>query len=437
MEVITNSPGKCLISGGYLILNKNKKGIVLNVNSYIKTKSKIIDNIDNNNINELNINVKSIYFKQEFNYNICCENNQIKIKNNFNENDEINNNKWIYYSILISFYIYFLYDNKILEYFIKNKKSISLIIESDYKFYSYDKNNNNLNIKTGLGSSSALISSICSNVIILLNNIYNKNNINNNNINNLENNIKSLILISSIYSNNFIQNKIGSNFDIISCLTGNQIFQQIKININFDNFLINESNINHLNYLLKYFNIDYKISYLKNLNKIFNFCLISIENGSNTRKFVKKILEYANLNKKKDLFDDNLFSNLDKINNEIIKCFEENNFINLKLLCLEYRKILQKISLESNVEIEPKIFNILLDNLLKYKEIIYAICPGAGGYDSIVVMGENNNNNYEDFIKIVKINIEEFNNNNNNNNLKCHLIECNLINNGSLFSINY
>ena len=432
MEVITNSPGKCLISGGYLILNKNKKGIVLNVNSYIITKSKIID--DNNN-NELNINVNSIYFKQEFNYKILFENNQIKINNIFNDNEE-NNNKWIYYSILISIYIYYLYDNKILEYFFKNKKSISLIIESDYKFYSYDKNNNNLNIKTGLGSSSALISSICSNLIILFNNIYNKNNINNNNINNLENNIKSLILISSIYSNNFIQNKIGSNFDIISCLTGNQIFQQIKININFDNFLINESNINHLNYLLKYFNNDYKISYLKNLNKIFNFCLISIENGSNTRKFVKKILEYANLNKKKDLFDDNLFSNLDKINNEIIKCFEENNFINLKLLCLEYRKILQKISLESNVEIEPEIFNILLDNLLKFKEISYAICPGAGGYDSIVVMGENNNNNnYEDFIKIVKINIEEFNNN--NNNLKCHLIECNLINNGSLFSINY
>ena len=42
MEVITNSPGKCLISGGYLILNKNKKGIILNVNSYIITKSKII-----------------------------------------------------------------------------------------------------------------------------------------------------------------------------------------------------------------------------------------------------------------------------------------------------------------------------------------------------------------------------------------------------------
>ena len=432
MEVITKSPGKSLISGGYLILNKNKKGIVLNVNSYIITKSKIIDN--NNNNNELNINVKSIYFKQEFNYKILFENNQIKINKNFNENEE-NNNKWIYYSILISIFIYYLYNNKFFEYFIKNKKSISLIIESDYKFYSYDKNNNNLNIKTGLGSSSALISSICSNLLILFNNIYNKNNINNNNINNLENNIKSLILISSIYSNNLIQNKIGSNFDIISSLTGNQIFQQINININFDNFLINENNINHLKYLLNYFNYEYKISYLKNLNKNFNFCLISIENGSNTRKFVKKILEYANLNKKNELFDDNLFSNLDKINNEIIKCFEENNFINLKLLCLEYRKILQKISFESNVEIEPKIFNILLDNLLKFKEISYSICPGAGGYDSIVVMGENNNNNYEDFIKIVKINIEEFNKN--NNNLKCHLIECNLINNGSLFSINY
>ena len=41
IKIITKSPGKCLICGGYLILNKNKKGVVFNIDTYIESKCEI------------------------------------------------------------------------------------------------------------------------------------------------------------------------------------------------------------------------------------------------------------------------------------------------------------------------------------------------------------------------------------------------------------
>ena len=59
-------------------------------------------------------------------------------------------------------------ENSIDTLFNKNKEiEINVLIKSDYRFFSYSKENLSKNIKTGLGSSSALISSLTSNLILL------------------------------------------------------------------------------------------------------------------------------------------------------------------------------------------------------------------------------------------------------------------------------
>ena len=97
---------------------------------------------------------------------------------------------------------------------------------------------------------------------------------------------------------------------------------------------------------------------------------------------------------KKELFDDPLFSKLTEINKCIISIFDsstnELNIQNLKQLCIQYRKVIKEISHETEVEIEPKIFASLLDNLISKDSIIFAICPGAGGFDNIAVLGYGN-----------------------------------------------
>lgn len=49
------------------------------------------------------------------------------------------------------------------------------------------------------------------------------------------------------------------------------------------------------------------------------FAIISIEIGTDTRSFVKKIMEYANKIKTNDIFDDKVFQELNKENEELIK----------------------------------------------------------------------------------------------------------------------
>ena len=96
-------------------------------------------------------------------------------------------------------------------------------------------------------------------------------------------------------------------------------------------------------------------------------------------------------------------------------------------MCINYRTILRQISQESNVEIEPKILTKLLDDLISNENIIYSICPGAGGYDSIIIMG-NNTIDRCDFIKIINDIIEKFNEQNQNNkiDIKANILDVNL-----------
>ena len=440
IKIVTKSPGKCLICGGYLILNKNKKGVVINIDTYMESKCEI-ENYEYRENEEFLIKIYSDYEKKEYNYNIIFNENSLNIIE-----EKKNENKWIKNSIITCIFIYsIIFENlennfKELK---KKSKCISIIINSDYRFYSYNKekfeNNSCKSIKTGLGSSSALICSINSSLMNLFY-IYNlkKNNLiipQFSNINSIQDKkLKSSILVSSILSNNLSQNKIGSCFDIISSLTGNQIFQQMPYNLFIDNFQFNEKNINNIKSFVYEIENNYinKIEYLNDLkDKNLNISLISIESGSDTRIFVKNVLDYAKKNMTNELFDDKLFSNLNTICEDIISIFQNKKDFNLlKENCIKYRKILQEISKESKVDIEPDLLTKLLDELISMENIIYSICPGAGGYDSIVVIGKELNENFNNIIKCIN------NFNNNHSNIKAYIIQTKIVFDGSLINYN-
>jgi len=55
----------------------------------------------------------------------------------------------------------------------------------------------------------------------------------------------------------------------------------------------------------------------------------------------------------------------------------------LKSLSTEYRKLLKDLGNNAKVEVEPDLLTYVLDQLTSLnKDIIYAVCPGAGGYDA-------------------------------------------------------
>ena len=439
IKINTKSPGKTLLSGGYLILNKSKRGLVINTDTYISCESYIGTKENKSKENYLLYNITSEYLNETFNYKI-----HIDKEENSNSKElkiiEINNknNKWIQNCIISSIFFYLSqYDNAPSNLFNQNNQiEINIIIKSDYRFYSYSKDNNSKNIKTGLGSSSALITSLTTNMILIYDYIYKnekmKENISIKDISNK--NLQAIILGSCLLSNNLSQNKIGSCFDIISCLFGSQIFIQSQKNIFINSpYYFNSENKKQINDMIIYLKENYipKILFLSNDNHFLknNFSFISIEMGSDTRIFVKKVLEYANNKKKEQLYDDELFTELNDINEQIINLFINDIHNNelLKELCKKYRGVLRKISKESNVDIEPEILTPLLDKLINNQKVIYSICPGAGGYDSIVLMGNDKVNKDELIAEINKI-IFEFNEENNNKNIgiKANILEVNI-----------
>ena len=437
-SIIIKSPGKSLLSGGYLILDKSKRGLVINIDAYISCESYYLIKGKSNESekNSLLFNIYSEYLNQNFNYIVSMDfnnDNELKI---FEKNDK--DNKWIKNCIISSLLIYLSKNNNFNDLFNSNNKiEINITIKSDYRFYSYSPDNISQKIKTGLGSSSAFINSLTSNLILTYDKILNKKIYPKNIVikNLVDNNIKAIILGSCLLSNNLSQNKIGSCFDIISSLFGSQIFIQTQQNIFLNSpFYLNEENKSKINNFIEYLKSEYipNILFL-NENNIYlknKIYFVSIEIGSDTRIFVKKVLEYANNKKKDKLFDDDLFSQLNALNEKIINLFLNNSNIDnslIKELCIKYRIILRKISEESKVDIEPGILTPLLDNLIKLDDIIYAICPGAGGYDSIIIMAKDKINESELFKNINDI-IDDFNKKNNDNklNIKANIIDVNI-----------
>ena len=56
---------------------------------------------------------------------------------------------------------------------------------------------------------------------------------------------------------------------------------------------------------------------------------------------------------------------------------------NLRTLSREYRGLLKELGNKAQVEVEPDLLSFVLDELVNgNKEIVYAVCPGAGGYDA-------------------------------------------------------
>ena len=437
-SIIIKSPGKSLLSGGYLILDKSKRGLVINIDTYISCESYYLikGKSNENEKNSLLFNIYSEYLNQNFNYIVSMDfnnDNELKI---FEKNDK--DNKWIKNCIISSLLIYLSKNNNFNDLFNSNNKiEINITIKSDYRFYSYSPDNISQKIKTGLGSSSAFINSLTSNLILTYDKILNKKIYPKNIVikNLVDNNIKAIILGSCLLSNNLSQNKIGSCFDIISSLFGSQIFIQTQQNIFLNSpFYLNEENKSKINNFIEYLKSEYipNILFLNENNKYLKnkIYFVSIEIGSDTRIFVKKVLEYANNKKKDKLFDDDLFSQLNALNEKIINLFLNNSNIDnslIKDLCIKYRIILRKISEESKVDIEPGILTPLLDNLIKLDDIIYAICPGAGGYDSIIIMAKDKINESELFKNINDI-IDDFNKKNNDNklNIKANIIDVNI-----------
>jgi phosphomevalonate kinase len=201
-NVITaRSPGKILACGGYVIISPNHQGLVFTSATFFECKIKSTGGMINyNNTGNIYIKVFSTNFNQTYNYAIQIDNKSIKILT-LDDND----NSFIKFSILMAFYFHFNLNINEDDLNLLKNLCIEITLDSDYRFYSYKTGISKTGkVKTGLGSSSALVSSLTSSLLVFLN----KNNSpTQGSIRNL-NSISHIALLSAYYANNLAQNKV-------------------------------------------------------------------------------------------------------------------------------------------------------------------------------------------------------------------------------------
>jgi phosphomevalonate kinase len=156
------------------------------------------------------VKIYSANFNSDYIYqiNITCTNNNtyLSILNKKNENS----NEFIYYSLLFAFYLVINEYNDIFpSTYLFDEINISL--EGDEYFYTFKKGLNS-NKKTGLGSSSALIVSLLTNIFLIFN-VGNKAGKKSGSLSNIlteEQMVK--VLLFSLIANNYAQKKVAFSF---------------------------------------------------------------------------------------------------------------------------------------------------------------------------------------------------------------------------------
>ena len=221
-------------------------------------------------------------------------------------------------------------------------------------------------------------------------------------------NITLIHLLSQI-ANILAQNKIGSGFDISTAVYGSQIFQKFPENMISSKFLSFFNEMKEFNFIREEFpEIMKKFKeFEKKIQKIpeidFKAFMMDFSTGSDTRILVSKVKEYLKT-------ENEIVQNFYQISNEMTKFlldfFENAKKIENKEIHEKnenYRNVLKNLGVNSKVEIEPDVLTIILDLVMKNnkKNIVYCICPGAGGYDAACFLVEKMSNFDFDFKKIM------------------------------------
>lgn len=131
-----------------------------------------------------------------------------------------------------------------------------------------------------------------------------------------------------------------------------------------------------------------KLSFVKELDEKFEIVMVNWSQGFDTRIAVRRVLDYFkdNEEKKKNFLEDSK-NYVSSVKEALMEDEDNFDFVNLRKLNYDYRRVMKQVGRESGVEIEPDLASFILDFFLKKNEkILFGICPGAGGYDDIALL---------------------------------------------------
>ena len=327
-ESVGEGHSKCLILGGYLVLDNKNTGVVLSLEPKIKCISKKIVDAENS------------YFTVHV--NVLPYNYTLKLRESDWTEPSSFVNKFERY-ILGSLHVFFK------KYPIPDF-SISMQIIGDPEFY-------NENGKVGLGSSSATTVSIIKSLFGLFDP-------------NLENPEEKIFKFSSV-AHSITQGNVGSCFDISCAIWGSQIFRRPSPEfINFDR--IDDK-------------WDYEVIPQRSSKSSIHVLLLSTPfAGSGTPGLVRQFLL-------KSKGDPELYEKLRFNVSLASEALFSYDITRIRSTFKTVRNTLIEITNKWGVPVVPIQVEKIAEEAESIDSVIVSVIPGAGGFDSIAVLAEHPN----------------------------------------------
>ncbi|RIB21875.1 ribosomal protein S5 domain 2-type protein [Gigaspora rosea] len=428
---VVSAPGKVLLTGGYLILDREYKGLVIGTSSRFYTIIQPGDNLSKIIIHAPQFNDPNWEYKITIKDGLC----ELSAFEKDRCNTFIETVLKHSLSIIANRISSQKFDELIL-------KGLNIYVIGSNDFYSQREQLKNSNLplnttslrtltpfckvhttlkqvhKTGLGSSAAMTTSLVAALFVYFKCV-----------DNVNDDIKERTLIHNVsqFCHCLAQGKVGSGFDVSAAVWGSHVYKRFSPAI-LEPVIKSENNID-ITVLNKIIDPDYKWdNQIKSftLPPEFKMILAEVDSGSNTPSMVGKVLAWRKANPEQgtnklwNTIASNcaiVIDNLIELTNEYEKDKTEYNeairtcscvngstwsnlldkersgkriFELLYSIFTEYQKVRQSLRDMSNMSdapIEPPMQTRLLDACTEVPGVVMAGVPGAGGYDAIFCIG--------------------------------------------------
>ncbi|RDW78816.1 phosphomevalonate kinase [Aspergillus mulundensis] len=396
-----SSPGKVLLTGGYLVLDRNYTGTVFALDARIHVVVEQLrkgQKLQNGNAEpekdkEDLIVVRSPQFVgASWDYGIQRAENGggIKVvqKNDGRANPFVETS--LNYALT---YISYVADSKDF-----GSLSITILADSDYYSETAFSRASGLQAgefvnfgvplheahKTGLGSSAALVTSLVSALVI-------HRTMQPDDLGAARDKLHNLAQAAHCAA----QGKVGSGFDVAAAVYGSCLYRRFSPSIlesigdagspGFDERLFKVVEDADPEHPWDTECLDFGMTLPQGMQMV----LCDVECGSQTPSMVKKVLEWRKQNKQEaGLLWDALQSNNERLVLEFKQLSQspDKGFDEVRNLIERSRSYIRSMTGKSGVPIEPKVQTELLDAISKVDGVVGGVVPGAGGYDALAVL---------------------------------------------------
>ncbi|KAL7950273.1 ribosomal protein S5 domain 2-type protein [Trichoderma barbatum] len=385
-SVAVSAPGKVLLAGGYLVLDRSYTGLVLGLSARINVVAGEILTAEGVQLNEIVVDSPQFQNAQwRYGYHLAPEKGGIKVTQ-LQVGPTISANPFVETTLSYALtYIDAVVSSKHTHSVIKSSRII-ILADNDYYSHSHASSSGRFAKfpvtlqganKTGLGSSAALVTSLTASLLThyLPTSIFDL----------CSKQGKKTLHNLAQAAHCAAQGKVGSGFDVAAAVYGSCTYRRFSPSIlnvlpepgapGFSDKLLAVVDGEQWDVEVE----DDGVTLPQGL--VLRMC--DVDCGSQTVGMVKKVLAWRSQDEQHSTA---LWSDIQSKNEELAATLKAGALDQLPGKLSQVRELIRQMGRESDVPIEPDTQTELLDAISALDGVYGGVVPGAGGYDALALL---------------------------------------------------